>query len=164
LSKSPMVVVCGGAKAILDLPATREVLETQGVPVVGYQTDAFPAFYTRDSGLAVDQRVDTPEQAAEIALATWKAGLTSSVLLVTPPPEVAAMDEGAMESAIREALAEAEAAGIHGAATTPYLLSKVSELTDGESLRANLALLRNNAHVAAQVAKAISERGKAGPF
>jgi pseudouridylate synthase len=164
LSKSPVVVVCGGAKAILDLPATREVLETQGVPVVGYQTDAFPAFYTRDSGLAVDQRVDTPEQAAEIALATWKAGLTSSVLLVTPPPEVAAMDEGAMESAIREALAEAEAAGIHGAATTPYLLSKVSELTDGESLRANLALLRNNAHVAARVAKAISERGKAGPF
>lgn len=164
LSKAPVVVVCGGAKAILDLPATREMLETQGVPVVGFQTDAFPAFYTRDSGLAVDQRADTPEAAAEIALAAWEAGLTTSILLVVPPPEEAAMDEEKMEAAIQEALAAAEVAGIHGAETTPYLLSKVSELTGGDSLRANLALLRNNAHVAAQVAKAMAAREKPGLF
>jgi pseudouridine-5'-phosphate glycosidase len=164
LSQAPVVVVCGGAKAILDLPATREVLETRGVPVVGYQTDAFPAFYTRDSGLAVDQRVDTPEEAAEIALATWEAGLTSSILLVVPPPAESAMDEEKMEAAIKDALAEAEAAGVHGAASTPFLLSKVSELTGGESLRANLALLRNNARVAALVAKAMGARGQAVPF
>ncbi len=164
LAKTPVLVVCAGAKAILDLPATREVLETQGVPVVGYQTDAFPAFYTRDSGLPVDQRVETLEEAADIALAAWDAGLTSAVLLVAPPPAESAMDEEGMESAILEALAEAEEEGVHGAETTPYLLSKVSALTGGQSLRANLALLKNNAQIAAQVAKAMAVRGKAGPF
>ena len=164
LSKAPVVVVCAGAKAILDLPATREVLETQGVPVIGYQTDTFPAFYTRNSGLSVDQRVDTPEEAAQIALASWEAGLTSAILLVAPPPADMAMDEQEMEGAIQAALAEAEAAGIHGAETTPFLLAKVSELTGGVSLRANLALLHNNAHVAAQVAKAMTEINQAGPF
>jgi len=164
LGKSPVLVVCAGAKAILDLPATREVLETQGVPVIGYRTDAFPAFYTRDSGLAVDQRVDSPQEAAGVALAAWEAGLTSAVLLVIPPPEEAALDEAQMESAIRDALKEAEEADVHGAEATPYLLAKVSELTGGESLRANLALLRNNASIAAQVAVAMAERGKAGPF
>ncbi len=164
LSKAPVVVVCAGAKAILDLPPTREVLETQGVPVVGYQTDTFPAFYTRDSGLSVDQRVDTPEEAAQIALASWEAGLTSAILLVAPPPLDMSMDQEEMETAIQAALAKAEAAGIHGAATTPFLLAKVSELTGGVSLQANLALLHNNAHVAAQVAKAMADMNKAGAF
>jgi pseudouridine-5'-phosphate glycosidase len=164
LAKAPVLVVCGGAKAILDLPATREVLETQGVPVVGYQTDAFPAFYTQDSGLAVDQRADTPEEAANIALASWEAGLSTSILLVVPPPAESAMDENEMEAAIQKALAEAEGAVIHGAETTPFLLAKVSELTGGHSLRANLALLKNNARVAAQVAKAMEEKEQPGSF
>jgi len=164
LGKSPVLVACAGAKAILDLAATREVLETQGVPVIGYRTDAFPAFYTRDSGLGVDFRVETPEQAAELALAHWAAGLTSAVLLVIPPPAEAALDEGKMESAILAALADAEAAGVHGAQATPFLLARVSALTGGESLRANLALLRNNAQVAAQVAVAIGARQKPNPI
>lgn len=157
LGKTPVVVVCAGAKAILDLPATREVLETQGVPVIGYQTDEFPGFFTRSTGLSVDQRVDTPEAAAQIALATWKAGLRSAVLLVVPPPEAVSIPADEIEDAIQAALAQAETAGIHGAAATPFLLQRVSELTGGESLRANLALLKNNASVAAQVSKALRE-------
>ncbi len=157
LGRSPVVVVCAGAKAILDLPATREVLETQGVPVIGYQTDEFPAFYTRSSGLGVDFRVETPQDVAEIALESWEAGLEKAVLLVVPPPESAAMQSEVMESAIDRALEEAEADEIHGAASTPFLLQRVSELTGGESLRANLALLRNNAMVAAKVAAAMHD-------
>lgn len=163
LGRSPVVVVCAGAKAILDLPATREVLETRGVPVIGYQTDEFPAFYTRQSGLAVDLRVDSPGEAAEIAVTAWKAGLDSAVLLVVPPPEETAMSPGVMEAAVREALAEAEAQGISGAATTPFLLARVSQLTEGESLEANLALLRTNARVAAQVADAMGASRGIGP-
>jgi pseudouridine-5'-phosphate glycosidase len=155
LGRSPVVVVCAGAKAILDLPATREVLETQGVPVIGYQTDEFPAFYTPSSGLGVDFRVENPQEAAEIALESWEAGLEKAVLLVVPPPASAAMQTEVMESAVDRALREAEAEGIHGATTTPFLLQRVSELTGGESLRANLALLRNNALVAARVSAAM---------
>ena len=164
LGKSPVVVVCAGAKAILDLPATREVLETQGVPVIGYQTDEFPAFYTRSSGLEVDARVDTPEEAAKIAIESWEAGVTSAILLVVPPPEESALSPDEMESAIQTALQEAESAAIRGAETTPFLLKRVSELTGGESLRANLALLKNNAKVAAQVSAAMGDVEKAGPF
>jgi len=164
LGRTPVLVVCAGAKAILDLPATMEVLETQGVPVLGYQTGEFPAFYTRTSGLPVDRRVDSPEEAAEIATQAWEAGLRSAVLLVVPPPKETALSEEMMEAAIQSALAEADAQGIHGAATTPFLLGRVSELTGGESLRANLALLRNNAKVAAQVAVAMGGLGKVGPF
>jgi pseudouridine-5'-phosphate glycosidase len=164
LGKSPVVVVCSGAKAILDLRATREVLETRGVPVVGYQTDEFPAFYTRSSGLMVDARVDTPEEVAQIALETWEAGINAAVLLVVPPPEDSGMSQDEMEVAIREALADAEAQNIHGSAITPFLLNRVSELTQGDSLSANLALLKNNARVAAKVANAISANQKVGPF
>ncbi len=164
LGKSPVVVVCSGAKAILDLPATREVLETQGVPVVGFQTDEFPAFYTRSSGLSVDVRANTPEEVANIAMETWEAGITSAVLLVVPPPEESSMPQEKMESAIREALADAEGENIRGSAITPFLLRRVSELTEGESLTANLALLKNNARVAANVANAITTFEKAGPF
>lgn len=157
LAKTPIVVVCAGAKAILDLPATREMLETLGVPVIGYQTDEFPAFYTRHSGLPVDGEVESPEEVAEIALATWEAGLKSALLLVVPPPGANAMAPERIEQAIQSALKEAEQKGIHGSAITPFLLGRVSELTDGESLRANLALLKNNAMVAAQVAAALVE-------
>jgi pseudouridylate synthase len=155
LGRSRVVVVCAGAKSILDLPATHEVLETQGVPVIGYQTSDFPGFFTRSSGLSVDQRVDTPAEAAQIALDAWEAGLNTAVLLVVPPPDETAMPAEEMEVAIQAALNEAQQAGIHGAATTPFLLKRVSELTGGESMRANLDLLKNNARVAAQVAKAM---------
>lgn len=164
MGRSPVLVVCAGAKAILDLPATREVLETQGVPVIGYQTDEFPAFYTRRSGLPVDFRVDTPLEAAQIALRSWEAGLRLAVLLVVPPPEEDALPVDVMENAIKAALAEAEEVGIRGAATTPFLLNRVSQLTGGESLRANLSLLRNNARVAAQVAAAIHDIIQPGSF
>jgi pseudouridine-5'-phosphate glycosidase len=164
LGRSPVLVVCAGAKAILDLPATREVLETQGVPVIGYQTDDFPAFYTRESGLAVDKRVETPQEVAQIALQSWEAGLRSAILLVVPPPAESAMSSEKMERAIREALLQAEAQGISGGATTPFLLDRVSQLTKGESLQANLALLRNNARVAGQVAAAMSQEFKPGLF
>jgi pseudouridylate synthase len=164
LAKTPLVVVCAGAKAILDLLATREVLETQGVPVIGYQTDEFPAFYSPHSGLSVDGRVESPEEVAHIALASWEAGLISALLLVVPPPEAEALPSERMEQAIQLALEEAEQKGIHGSATTPFLLGRVSELTGGESLRANLALLKNNAMVAAQVAAALVEIQKPKPF
>lgn len=160
LGKSPVLVVCAGAKAILDLPATREYLETQGVPVIGYQTDEFPAFYARQSGLHVDQRVESPEEAAQIALQFWNAGLKAAVLLTVPPPEETAMDVDKMADAIQSALTDAEAAHIWGAAITPFLLNRMCELTGGESLRANLALLRNNASIAAQVAAAMGKRRK----
>ncbi len=163
LGKTPVLVVCAGVKAILDLPATREFLETQGVPVIGYKTDEFPAFYTRSSGLAVDARVNTPEEAAKLAMAAWEAGLRSAVLLVVPPPEEDALSTEKMESAIEEAMKEAEEQGVHGGALTPFLLACVSEITGGESLRANLALLKNNARVAAQVAAAIAELEKTRP-
>ena len=164
LGKTPIMVVCAGAKSILDLPATREVLETQGVTILGYQTDEIPAFYTRSSGLAVDYRVESAEEAAEIAMSSWNAGIQSAVLLVVPPPEATAMPGDVIEKVISAALAEAEEKGIHGAATTPFLLQRVSELTGGESLRANIDLLRNNASVAAQVAVAMAELRKANPF
>jgi pseudouridine-5'-phosphate glycosidase len=161
LGKSPVVVVCAGAKSILDLHATHEVLETQGVPVIGYQTDEFPAFYTRSSGLSVDLRVESPEEVAQIALKSWEAGLRSAVLLVVPPPEETSLPPEKMENAVQTALAEAGARHVHGADTTPFLLQRVSELTGGESLQSNLALLRNNARVAAMTAAAIYGRGKA---
>ncbi|HSQ16383.1 MAG TPA: pseudouridine-5'-phosphate glycosidase [Anaerolineales bacterium] len=153
LSRTPLVVVCAGAKAILDIPATLEVLETYGVPVIGYQTDDFPAFYSRSSGLPVSARADTPGQVAQIAQAHWGLGLNSAVLVCVPPPEEVALPTEAVAGAINQALAEAQAAGIHGQAVTPFLLQRVGALTHGSSLRTNLALLRNNARVAAQIAQ-----------
>jgi pseudouridine-5'-phosphate glycosidase len=153
LARTPLVVVCAGAKAILDLPATLEVLETYGVPVIGYQTDEFPAFYSRSSGLPVSARVDTPEQVALVAQAHRALGMTSAVLVCVPPPEDDALPAEQVNGAIEQALAEAQEAHIRGQQVTPFLLRRVSELTHGSSLRANLALLRNNARVAAQIAK-----------
>lgn len=153
LGRSQVVVVCAGAKAILDLPATLEYLETQGVPVVGYQTDEFPAFYSRSSGLHVDIKADSAEDVAEVARAHWDLGLKSAILVVVPPPVEDAMPLEVVEKAIASALQEANKQGIHGASVTPFLLGRVSELSNGESLKANLALLLNNGRVAAKIAK-----------
>jgi pseudouridine-5'-phosphate glycosidase len=157
LASSPVVVVCAGAKAILDLPATLEYLETVGVPVVGYSTDEFPAFYARSSGLPLTMRADTPQEVASIAKAHWAMGNRSALLLTVPAPEESALPYAEIQVAIDQALAEAEAKHIQGQAVTPFLLQRVSEISGGESLQANLALLLNNAHVAAQVAKALTE-------
>jgi len=153
LAQIPLVVVCAGAKAILDLPATLERLETLGVPVIGYQTDEFPAFYSRTSGLPVSARAETPEEVAAMAKLHWKMMEKSAVLVVQPPPEEAALEGQEVEDAIREALEESEKKKIRGQAVTPFLLKQVSDLTHGNSLKANLALLLNNARLAAQVAK-----------
>ena len=155
LANSPVIVVCAGAKAILDLPATLEMLETLAVPVVGYQTDEFPAFYSRKSGLKTPHRADTPKAVAEIAKAHWALGLQSAVLVVVPPPADVALPREEVEGAIAQALREAEEKNIHGQASTPFLLARVSELTGHASLETNLALLKNNAVVAAQIARAL---------
>jgi pseudouridine-5'-phosphate glycosidase len=156
LARTPVVVVCAGAKAILDLPATLEWLETHGVPVVGYGTDEFPAFYSRTSGLKLEARADSPEEVAAMAQALWNLGLGSGMLVCVPCPAEAARPSAEMESAIAPALRDAEARGVRGKAVTPFLLARVSELTHGESKAANLALLENNARVAAQIAVALN--------
>jgi pseudouridine-5'-phosphate glycosidase len=152
LGRSPLVVVCAGAKAILDLPNTLEYLETAGVPIVGYQTDDFPAFYSLHSGLKVNQNAQTPAEIAAIARAHWSLGLESAILVGNPPPADQAIPGEEMEKIISQALAEAKAQGIHGAATTPFLLSRVSVISHGASMQTNLALLRNNARLAARIA------------
>ena len=157
LAKSPVVVVCAGAKAILDLPATLEYLETASVPVIGYQTDEFPAFYSRESGLPVQTRADTPEEIAEIAKAHWGLGFESAVLVGTPPPEKSALPAAQIEAHIQQALDEAQAQNIRGQAVTPFLLGRVSELSGGDSLKANLALLKNNARLAGEIAVSMNE-------
>ena len=152
LAHTPVAVVCAGAKSILDLPRTLEWLETAGVPVIGYQTDTFPAFYSASSGLSVDARVDTPAEAASILHLQWSLGFESGLLLAVPPPEALALPAHEMESAIEQALLAVEREGIRGKAITPFVLARVSELTAGRSLAINTALLEKNARVAAQVA------------
>jgi pseudouridylate synthase len=163
LARTQVVVVCAGAKAILDLPATLEMLETLCVPVVGYQTDEFPAFYSRSSGLKTGCRAESPAEVAEIARAHWNFLMPSSVLITVPPPEDVALAPEAVQGAIQQALDEAKAQQIRGQGVTPFLLRRVSELTEGESLRVNLALLCNNAHLAAQIARHISSGGVGEP-
>jgi len=160
LAETPMVVVCAGAKAILDLPATLEYLETMGVPVIGYQTDEFPAFYSRESGLNVSARLDSPKEIAEFAKAHWNLGLRSAVLVANPVPETESISMSEMEPVIAQASAEAIAKGIHGQALTPFLLGRISELTKSKSLKANLALLLNNAKLAGEIAQEIYNRKK----
>ena len=155
LASIPMIVICAGAKAILDLPATLEYLETTSVPVVGYGTDEFPAFYSRESGLDVSVRLDTPDEIVAFARAHWEAGLKSAVLVTNPVPEAEAISKSEMEPYIEQANYEAHAQGIHGKAVTPFLLSRISELTKGKSMRANLSLLLNNARLAAQIARSM---------
>jgi pseudouridine-5'-phosphate glycosidase len=160
LTSIPMIVVCAGAKAILDLPATLEYLETMSVPVVGFGTDEFPAFYSRESGLDVSLRLDTLHEIVQFARAHWNAGLQSAVLVANPVPEAEAILRSEMEPHIEQANREARAQGIHGQAVTPFLLSRLNELTAGRSMRANLSLLLNNARLAAQISSALSASDK----
>ncbi len=158
LAHTPVAVVCAGAKAILDLPLTMEVLETHGVPVIGYQTAELPAFYSRRSGLPVDVRIDSPEEAAAIIRANRRLNLGGGLLVTVPVP---AGDEWPAEEAqevINQAIADAQAAGVTGKAVTPYLLGRVSELSGGRSKKANIALLLNNARVAAQISRALADK------
>jgi pseudouridine-5'-phosphate glycosidase len=147
--------VCAGAKAILDLARTREMLETFGVPVLGFKTDEFPAFYSRGSGIPVDEVVDSASQAAEITLAHWRCGGRGAVLVCVPVPAESEVPAGEMEPIIAAALASAEREGVRGKAVTPFLLAEVARASGGATLRANRALLVNNAAVAAKVAVAI---------
>lgn len=156
LARTPVAVVCSGAKSILDLPATRELLETNGVTVVGYGTDTFPAFFSRSSGLPVDVRVDAAADAAAVIAARRRLGLAQGLLITVPVPADAALPEAVGAAAIATATAEADAQGIHGAALTPFLLRRLVELTDGATLRANVALLRNNGLQAGHIAAALA--------
>jgi pseudouridine-5'-phosphate glycosidase len=157
LSRTPVAVVCAGAKAILDLPKTLEVLETKGVPVIGYGTDDFPAFWTRSSGLRADHRLDTAEAVADLLETQFSLGL-GGVLIGNPIPAADAMEPAYIGAMIEQALADAASAGISGKATTPYLLKRIFELTGGKSLVANIALVKNNARVAAEIAVALAAR------
>jgi pseudouridine-5'-phosphate glycosidase len=156
LAQTPVLVICAGAKAILDLPATLEWLETHGVPVVGYGTERFPAFYNRDSSLPVDVRADSPDEVSALYRAQRALGLPGGMLVTAPVPADAELPRDIMEAAIGQALEEAEAGGVRGRALTPFLLSRVSALTGEASLRANLSLLENNARLGAQIALALT--------
>lgn len=157
LGRTPVAVVSSGAKSILDLPATREVLETHGVPVIGYGTDEMPAFFARSSGLPVDVRVDSPAAAANLLHAHRRLGLQNGLLITVPVPETAAADPDLIEAAIQQATVEADAQGIDGPHATPWLLRRVVALTEGKSMAANRALLLNNGRTAAQIAVAFSQ-------
>ncbi|HEY7232790.1 MAG TPA: pseudouridine-5'-phosphate glycosidase [Gemmatimonadaceae bacterium] len=158
LSRSRVVVVCAGAKSILDLAATWERLETLGVPVVGYQTSELPGFFTAETGIALSARCDTAAEIASVARHHWAVGNDQSVLVVQAPPAKHAMSGADLERAISEALSEAERKGIEGAATTPFLLEAVSRLTNRRSLEANLALLESNAALAAEIASSLAAK------
>ena len=155
LAHTPVMVICAGAKSILDLGLTLEYLETKGVPVLGYGTEELPAFYTRKSGFAVDYRVDTPEDLAAIFRAQRELGIEGGMLVTNPIPEEYSMNPDVINRAIDQAVAEANQQGIHGKAITPFLLARIKDLTGGDSLDSNIQLVLNNARLAARVAKAL---------
>ena len=155
LGRTPVLVVCAGAKAILHLCLTLEYLETKGVPVIGYGTEELPAFYTRTSGFKVDYRLDTPEEIAAAFRAQQEMGLGGGMLVTNPIPEAYSMDPARINAAIDQAVADARRLGIHGKETTPYLLARVKDLTGGDSLSANIQLVLNNARLAAHIARAL---------
>lgn len=152
LAQTPVMVVCAGAKSILDLGLTLEYLETKGVPVIGYGTDELPAFYTRKSGFSVDYRVDSPEQLAAMFRAQRELEFRGGMLVTNPIPEEYSMDKAVIDRAIEQALAECREQGVHGKETTPFLLARVVELTGGDSLESNIKLILNNARIAALTA------------
>ena len=156
LARYPLVTVCAGAKAILDLPKTLEALETLGVPVVGYQTDELPAFYSRSSGLKLDLRADSPEEVAATAASHWQLGFSTSILVVAPIPAEDEVPAEEIKHEIEQALAAAAEAGVSGKSVTPFLLSRIAARTEGRALRANIALLKNNARIAGQIACALA--------
>ena len=152
LAQTPVMVVCAGAKSILDLGLTLEYLETHGVPVIGYGTKELPAFYTRKSGFGVDYELDSPQELAAAFKASMDMGLKGGMLVTNPIPEEYSMDPAVINKAIDEAIAQANAQGIHGKESTPFLLAKVKELTGGDSLDSNIQLVFNNARLAAKTA------------
>ena len=152
LAKTNVAVVCAGIKSILDLGLTLEYLETMGVPVLGYQTDELPAFYTPKSGFKVDYKMESPQEIADLLQVKWATGLTGGVVIANPVPEAHALNEQIMNKAITQALTEQQKAGIKGKDSTPFLLAKVKELTSGQSLVSNIELVLNNARLAAQIA------------
>jgi pseudouridine-5'-phosphate glycosidase len=154
LASTPVMVICAGAKAILDLPLTLEYLETHGVPVVGYGTKELPAFYSRHSGLSVDYELDTPEEVAKMFKAQRDLGLKGGILVTNPIPEEFAMDDAVINKAIDDAIAEMDEKGIKGKECTPFLLAEVAAITGGDSLDSNIHLVYNNARLAAKVAAA----------
>ena len=157
LAHTNVTVICAGAKAILDLKLTLEYLETFGVPVLGYKTKELPAFYTRKSGLNVDYQIDSPKEAAEIIKAKRDMKLDGGILITNPIPEEYAMNEDEMNKAIDEALKEADMLGIKGKETTPFLLAKIKDITNGVSLESNIKLVYNNALVGSMIAKELSK-------
>ena len=157
LGRTPVMVVCAGAKSILDLGLTLEYLETKGVTVIGYGTEELPAFYTRSSGFKVDYRIDTPEALAAAFLAQQDMGLGGGMLVTNPIPEEYSMDPAVINAAIDQAIAECQEKGIHGKETTPFLLARVAQITGGNSLASNIRLVYNNAKVAAQTAAAMAK-------
>jgi len=159
LARTPVMVVCAGAKSILDLPRTMEVLETQGVPVIGWRTGRLPAFHAVDSGIRLHLRADTAKEAADLAALHWRLGL-GGLLLANPVPAEAAIDRAEMEVWIAEALARAETDGIAGKDVTPYLLAAIGRASDGRTLRANKALLLNNAKLAGEIAAALDVKDR----
>jgi len=152
LARTPVAVVCSGAKSILDLPLTKEYLETMGVPVIGFGSKELPAFYCRESGLKVDYVVNNEVEAAKIIRAMQDLGLGGGIIIANPIPEEYALSMGYMNKMIEEAIESAEKEGIKGKKLTPYLLNKIKELTGGKSLKANIELVKNNARVAAKIA------------
>ncbi|MBQ9410826.1 MAG: pseudouridine-5'-phosphate glycosidase [Bacteroidales bacterium] len=152
LAKTPVMVICAGAKSILDLGLTLEYLETKGVPVIGYGTEELPAFYTRKSGFKVDYRIDTPEELAAAFRAKMEMGLEGGMLVTNPIPEEYSMDPERINAAIDQAIAECNAKGIKGKETTPFLLARIKDITGGDSLASNIQLVLNNARLAARTA------------
>ena len=157
-AKTNVAVVCAGAKAILDLPKTLEYLETKGVPVIGYQTEILPAFYTRKSNSKVDYRMDTPEEIAKMLKVKWDLGLNGGVLITNPIPEEYSLDEDLMNNAINEALRKADELGIQGKDITPYLLATIKEITEGKSLASNIKLVYNNCLLASLISKSYNKQ------
>lgn len=157
LARTKVAVVSAGVKSILDIGRTLEYLETHGVPVIGYGCDAFPAFYTRESGYGVDVRLDTAKEIADLLSVKWELGLDGGAIIANPVPEADAMEAAKVETAIQQALTEADEKSICGKEITPFLLKRVKEITGGESLQTNIALVRNNARLAANIAVALAQ-------
>jgi pseudouridine-5'-phosphate glycosidase len=159
LARTSVAVVCAGAKSILDLPLTLEYLETHGVPVVGYQTDRLPAFFTVDSDCSVDYRLDSAQQIAQVLIAKWTMGLHGGMVIANPVPQAFSLSRERMDAAIDQALGEASERQISGKEVTPFLLARVSELTGGDSLATNIELVLNNARLASEIAVQFAQQG-----